>query len=87
MTHKISDEVMAAMVQADEDLRRERDELRAENERLRAELALWKPAHCGKIFPLPVPGEVVKNCAREYGHDGAHQTETGEVWVFTSDKE
>lgn len=53
-----------------------------ELERLRAELAHWKPSQCGKIYPVPVAGEVVKHCAREYEHDGPHQADTGEVWVL-----
>jgi hypothetical protein len=40
---------------------------------------------CGKIFPWPVRDEVVKFCARERGHVGAHQAETGEVWVYRDD--
>lgn len=55
-------------------LERENKELRAENERLRAELARWKPSECGRIYPVPVPGEVVKHCTREVDHDGPHQT-------------
>jgi predicted RNase H-like nuclease (RuvC/YqgF family) len=47
----------------------------AEVERLRAELARWKPSCCGKIYPVPVPGEVVKNCTRPIDHEGPHQTE------------
>jgi len=45
----------------------------AENERLRVELARWKPSECGRIYPVPVPGEVVKHCTREIDHDGPHQ--------------
>jgi len=60
----------------------ERDELRAEIERLRAELTCWKPANCGKIYPVPVAGEAVEYCTREPDHDGPHQAESGLVWVF-----
>ena len=54
----------------------------AENEGLKAELARWKPAHCGKIYPVPIPGEAVEYCVRDPDHDGPHQAQTGKVWVF-----
>jgi hypothetical protein len=70
------------LVDACEDVVREADELRAENELLRAELARWKPANCGKIRPVPVPGEAVEYCIRGVDHDGPHEAKTGRLWVL-----
>jgi hypothetical protein len=58
------------------------DLLKQDVERLQGQLARWKPANCGKIFPVPVPGEAVEYCVREVDHGGPHQAETGKVWVF-----
>lgn len=35
---------------------------------------------CGVIYPVPIPGEVVKNCARLPRHSGQHCSAEGDEW-------
>lgn len=40
---------------------------------------LTQRAQCGRIYPVPVPGEVVKACALSPRHTGNH-TDFNSVW-------